>query len=200
MKKFQGSLRKCLLGLVILISPFLSWGIEAISDTTDIKGQFEYLYKTSNRYEQYKVILIDAYNQLKENSLDSINMYKSEINGLQNEINGLNNDLFTQKDEIEQLNDRLESALNAENSIGLLGVQITKGVYNLIMWVLVLILSGISVIVMLLYKRGHQVVRSTKERLAEVKQEFETHRKNTLVREQKLARELMDVKLKHKSR
>lgn len=200
MKKFQGSLRKCLLGLVILISPFLSWGIEAISDTTDIKGQFEYLYKTSNRYEQYKVILIDAYNQLKENSLDSINMYKSEINGLQNEINGLNDDLFTQKDEIEQLNDRLESALNAENSIGLLGVQITKGVYNLIMWVLVLILSGISVIVMLLYKRGHQVVRSTKERLAEVKQEFETHRKNTLVREQKLARELMDVKLKHKSR
>ena len=200
MKKFQGSLRKCLLGLVILISPFLSRGIEAISDTTDIKGQFEYLYKTSNRYEQYKVILIDAYNQLKENSLDSISMYKSEINGLQNEINGLNNDLFTQKDEIEQLNDRLESALNAENSIGLLGVQITKGVYNLIMWVLVLILSGISVIVMLLYKRGHQVVRSTKERLAEVKQEFETHRKNTLVREQKLARELMDVKLKYKSR
>ncbi|MCG8513634.1 MAG: hypothetical protein MI740_05800 [Halanaerobiales bacterium] len=197
-------LKKYVCILVLFVTPTLLFAqgrkVENISDTTDIKGQFEYLLRISSRYEQYKVIPISGYNHVKGNSLDSINMYKREVAKHLNEITELNSDLSARKDEIEQLNEDLQNAKNAENSIKLLGIQIKKGAYNLIVWAIILILAGISVITFLLYKRGHQVVKSTKERLTEVQEEFETHRKNTLVREQKLARELMDVKLKSKSR
>ncbi len=203
MKKLQNSFRKYVLALIICAAPtllFAQRGVESISDTTDIEGQFEYLYRKSSRYQEYKVIPISGFNHIKKNSLDSIRLHKGEIANLQNEINKLNNDLSTQKNEIEKLSDDLKAALSSENSMSLFGMQITKGAYNLIMWAIIFILGIISAVVILLYKRGHQMVKSTKERLTEVQEEFETHRKNTLVREQKLARELMDVKLKYKSR
>jgi len=49
-----------------------------------------------------------------------------------------------------------------------------------------------------MFKRSHLITKETKQRLAEVEEEFETHRKSALKREQKIARELMDEKLKHK--
>lgn len=204
MKKLQNTFRIYMLVIVIIAAPLLIFaqirGVETISDTTDIKGQFEYLYRKSSRYQEYKVVLISGFNHIKENSLDSIRLHRGEIVNLQNEINKLNNGLSTQKNEIEKLSDDLKAALSSENSMSLFGMQITKGAYNLIMWAIIFILGVISAVVILLYKRGHQMVKSTKERLTEVQEEFETHRKNTLVREQKLARELMNVKLKYKSR
>ncbi len=195
---------KIILLLLITSIPFLGFSqvrkVENISDTTNLEGQFDYLFKRSSRYQEYKVIPISGYNHVKQNSLDTINKHKNEIIKLKSEISTLNTDLSSQKSEVEKLNEELKTAEDTRNSINFLGISINKGSYNFIIWTLIFILAIISAILFLIYKRGHQVVSETKERLGEVQEEFEAHRKNALVREQKLARELMDVKLKSKSR
>ena len=67
------------------------------------------------------------------------------------------------------------------------------------MWGIVICLLILAGVLFSLFKKGHSVVKATKKRIEEVQNDLENHRKNALVREQKLARELMDVKLKYKS-
>jgi hypothetical protein len=65
----------------------------------------------------------------------------------------------------------------------------------------VLILGSLTVagICFLLFKRSNVVTVETKQTLEEVREEFDTHRKNALVREQKLARRLQDEVIKNKN-
>ena len=190
-------------GLVMLFVPSViiaqSWSLEAVSDTINLQDQFDYVYQKSNTYEQYKVVKMSSLKLLKQNSLDSIKLYKDQISNHLQEINKLNANLTARNTEIKDLKEELAATQNSKDSISFLGMEISKGAYNSIMWIIVLILAVLSVVLFSLYKRGHQVVKATKKRLAEVQDDLEKLRKNALVREQKLARELMDYKLKNKS-
>lgn len=171
---------------------------KATFDTLSIDGQFDHLYKKSNTYEEYKVMSINGYNLLKKNSLDSIQMYKQEAGSHFQEISALKNNLTSTNSEIEGLKDELTATQQSRNSINFLGIEISKGSYNAIMWGIIFCLTIITIILFLLYQRGHHVVKETKNRLVEVQDDLEKLRQNALVREQKLARELMDYKLKNK--
>lgn len=60
----MNAIRKYLLVIIITAVPILSFAqsnlIASVSDSNDIKGQFEYLYKKSNSFEQFKVIPINS--------------------------------------------------------------------------------------------------------------------------------------------
>lgn len=181
---------------VVIIAQTTSY--KAAFDTLSIDGQFEQLYKKSNTYEEYKVMSINGYNLLKKNSLDSIQMYKQEAGSHFQEIKALKNNLTSTNSEIEGLKDELTATQQSRNSINFLGIEISKGSYNAIMWGIIFCLAIITISLFLLYQRGHHVVKETKNRLVEVQDDLEKLRQNALVREQKLARELMDYKLKNK--
>lgn len=173
--------------------------LKAVADTTSLRDQFDYVYHKSNTYEQYKVVKMSSLNLLKQNSLDSIKTYKDQISNNLQEVNKLNKNLTAQNAEIKSLKEELKKTQNSKDSISFLGMEITKGAYNTIMWAVIFILAVLSFVLFSLFKRGHLVVKATKKRLAEVQEDLEKLRKNALVREQKLARELMDYKLKNKS-
>ncbi|WP_339739061.1 hypothetical protein [uncultured Sunxiuqinia sp.] len=168
-------------------------------DTLSIDGQFEHLYRRSNTFEEYKVISISGYNLLKKNSQDSILQYKQDADSHLQEIATLKSNLTSSNTEIEKLQAELTSSQQAKDSMSFIGIEVSKGAYNAIMWGIIICLASVSVVLFSLFNRGHRVVKETKNRLAEVQEDLETLRKNALVREQKLARELMDFKLKNKS-
>lgn len=196
-------IKKTLTSLLIATLPFITFAqstsIEAAYDTLSIEGQFDHLFKRSNRFEDYKVMRMSSYNALKQNALDSLAGYTDQIGQHQQEIKTLNNKIGEQDNNIKQLTAELEETKQVQDSINILGIQASKEAYNSIMWGLVICLIALSAILFSLYQRGHSVVKATKKRLDEVQDELENHRKNALVREQKLARELMDIKLKNKS-
>ncbi len=196
-------LNKLLFTFVIVSIPCFIYAqtntLDSIPDANDLKSQFDYLYKKSNTYEEYKVMKISSYNSLKKNTLDSINDYKSKISSYIQDINKLNNDLESGNNEVKRLTEELAATQKIQNSVVFLGADISKSTYNTIMWGLIICLLAITGILFSLYNRGHSIVKATKKRLEEVQEEFENHRKTALAREQKLARELMDVKLKGKS-
>ncbi len=172
--------------------------LEARFDSLNLKGQFDYVYEKSESYEKYKVIKKSTINLLKKSSLDSINGYKTELSTTYKQIAELKNTVATKDDNITKLTDELEATNNTKNSMAFLGMEIKKGVYNSVMWGLVFGLLILASIMFLMFKRSHSITTETKKRLAEVEEEYETHRKSALKREQKLARQLMDEKLKHK--
>ena len=193
------TLRKHLLVIIISVVPILTFAqSDLIEDSTHIKGQFESLYKKSNTFEKYKVISINSYNTLKQNATDSIKLYKKEANIHLNATNSLNNKLETSNTEMTQLKEELSTTQNMQNSISLLGIAISKKAYSLIMWGVVFSLAFTSVILFLMFKRGHQVVIEAKIRLKEVQEDIEKLRKSGISREQALGHELMSYKLNHK--
>jgi len=114
MLKMIDSLSKCLLGIIVttitLLTIAQSNDIASVADSTDIKGQFEKLYKKANTYEQNKVILISDFNTLKKNSTDSIRMYKKEATSHMQETNSLKSKLKTYNTEFTQLKEELSTA------------------------------------------------------------------------------------------
>ncbi|WP_430809444.1 MULTISPECIES: hypothetical protein [unclassified Carboxylicivirga] len=167
-------------------------------DSMSLKAQYDYVFDKSETYEHYKVVKRSTFNLLKKNSLDSVEVYKNELETRTNELLDLNKTLAAKDDKIKQLTEDLNAATNSKNSLVFLGMELGKSLYNTIMWGLVFGLITIAVVFFLMFKRSNFVTHETKSRLNEVEEEFETHRKSALKREQKLARELMDEKLKHK--
>lgn len=187
----------CLL-IAISTSGFAQTNLAAKFDSLSLKSQFDYVFEKSSSYEQYKVVKISTYNLLKKNSLDSIGGYKSELSDKYKEIKTLNATVQEKDAKIKELSDNLTATTNTKNSMQFLGMDVAKGAYNSIMWGLVFGLVAIAIVLFLMFKRSNSVTSETKQRLNEVEEEYESHRKSALKREQKLARELMDEKLKHK--
>jgi len=172
--------------------------LKAKFDTISLKGQFEYVYDKSESYQRYKVVKVSTFNLLKNNSVDSINVYKSELRVRKKEITELKSTVGEKDAKIKELTDNLIATNETKDSMVLLGAEVSKGAYNTIMWFVVFGLGVLALMLFLMFKRSHLITKETKQRLAEVEEEFETHRKSALKREQKIARELMDEKLKHK--
>lgn len=163
-----------------------------------IEEQYDYVYEKSESYERYKVIKTTTIQLLKKSSLDSINGYKNELSELNNKIREINQNLESRDKEIKTLSSDLAAVNNTKDSMKFLGSEISKVAYNSVLWSVVFGLAILVGVLFLLFRRSHSVTSDTKKRLDEVEDEFETHRKMALKREQKLARELMDEKLKHK--
>lgn len=201
MLKMMDTIRKYLLVIIVTAVPLLTFAqgnfIASVSDSTDINGQFEYLYKKSNTYGEYKVIPMNSFNTLKLNATDSIRLYKKEAMIHFNETNSLNNKLEASNAEIARLKEELSATQNMQNSVKLFGMGIDKKAYNLIMWGVVFFLAIFSTILFLMYKRGHQIVKDAKTRLVEVQEDLEKLRKSGILREQKLGHDLISYKLRH---
>ncbi|WP_334057086.1 hypothetical protein [Polaribacter sp. P097] len=178
--------------LLLLITSITISAQEETKEDNSIKGQFDKIYRTSTTYQVYKVISKDKYETLKANVLDSLQMSEKVIS--QKDIL-----LKSERDSIEKLNaelektkQELEAALIKENSISLLGLQVSKVTYNLVLWLIIILLALALAFFVFKFTRSHVLTKEAKENLETVEEDFENHRKKSLEREQKLRRQLQD--------
>jgi hypothetical protein len=167
-----------------------------------IDNQFEYVIQKSYTYRGngkiYKNVERHWLYALKAHTLDSLKAIHNQLDNTRNVVN-------TQQTDIDKLNTDLEStkatldATNVEkNSMALLGLQMSKTSYNLLMWS---IIGGLLVFLLIFiyrFKNSNAVTKSAKKSLAEIEEEFEDHRRNALEREQKVRRQLQDELNKQK--
>ena len=161
-------------------------------DTSSIENQFEELYKKSSTYQVYKVISKDKYQRLKLNILDSLKDLKETIAHKESLLLKEKSNIEETKKLLTQTEIDLNISLKKESSIDILGIKLSKVVYNLLLWgIIVLLLLGLSYFIFKFF-RSNVLTKEAKNNLVDVEQEFEQHRKKTLVREQKLRRKLQD--------
>lgn len=163
-----------------------------------IESQFEYLNSISNNYEDYKVIKRVNLAKIKENVMDSLQVFKDQVNTLKTQLN-------EQEATVDQLNEELQSSQNElqqtqdrRDSFSFMGIYLHKSTYNAFMWGLVIILAIFLLFYIYRFKSNYAVTAELKQSLMETREEFEQHRRNTLERERKLNRQLVDEMNKKK--
>lgn len=184
---------------ITLISPF-AYGQETPEtpeeklslDAGTIESQFDYITTKSNSFQEYKVVKKTWLSKLESNILDSINKMKSELSEMNSAALASKKEMSSLQAETEAARSNLETAVATKNSISFLGIQTHKNLYNSIMWGLVLGLAALLFFFVYRFKSSHAVTADAVKTLEETKQEFETHRKKALEREQKLNRRLQD--------
>jgi len=182
-----------LLTLIALLLSSVSFTQETtLKDTNSIENQFEELYKKSSTYQIYKVISKDKYQRLKLNILDSLKNLKETITHKESLLLKEKTNIEETKRLLAKAEIDLNTALKKENSIDVLGIQLSKTAYNLLLWsIIVSLLLGLSYFIFKFF-RSNILTKEAQNNLLDIEEEFEQHRKKTLVREQKLRRKLQD--------
>lgn len=167
-------------------------------DSGTIESQFDYINSISNNYEEYKVVRRYNLDRIKANVLDSLKVFKDQVATL-------NNQMKEQKASMDQVNGALstaqtdlQEALDMKDSFSFMGMYIHKSTYNSMMWGIVIILAVLLLFFIYRFRRNYSVTAELRQTLEETKEEFEQHRRNTLERERKLNRQLVDEMNKRK--
>ena len=181
--------------IILLIAVLFTVNISSQETATQkktIDNQFRTLYKNSNNYQEYKVVKKTAYGTLHTNVLDSV----KQFNALISTKNNLIRSQKTTIDALEKSNKELDTQLTTANSkvesISVLGIQLAKGTYSLILFTIILVLIAALALFIYKFKNSNIVTTEAKSNLNDVEDEFNTFRKKSLEREQKLRRELQD--------
>ncbi|KGL61675.1 hypothetical protein [Polaribacter sp. Hel1_85] len=181
-----------LITLLLSLSITFSFSQETTNKINSLETQFDDIYRTSTSYQVYKVISKERYQKLKLNVLDSLNSSKKIISEKEILLKKEENNIEETKNLLAKTKLELDTAKKKENSISLLGIELSKTTYNLLLWsVIVLLLLGLSYFVFKFF-RSNVLTKQALNNLIDVEQEFEQHRKKSLEREQKLRRQLQD--------
>lgn len=157
-----------------------------------INNQFDVLVSKSPSFQNFKNIRNVNINKFTRNFKDSLVASKKKFGDALLKIEN-------QKSEISKLNATINTAniditkiSEEKDSIGLFGLRMSKASYNTILWSIILGLSITTLFFLFRYKSSHSGTKNAKFSLAEIEDEFETHKKNSLEREQVLRRKLQD--------
>lgn len=165
-----------------------------------IESQFNYVLYKSEKYEDYKLVKSWWLYTLRTQVLDTLKALHENFSDTQNLLSVKNTEIDSLIAVMQDINNELDIALKEKSSMKLLGIKMDKIIYNSILWLIIAALLVSLLIFIILFKRSNAITVRTKSELAETRNEFEEHRKRTLIREQQIVRQLYDEILKYKSK
>jgi hypothetical protein len=181
-----------LIFLFISTPAFAQPGNPAQADTMSLQGQFDELYRTSNRYQQFRVVRQDFLRAFMANVADTLTGLSGELNARQGKIEEQATAIGNLETEVSERDATIEQLNQEKDGISMFGLLLSKGTYNLIMWVLVI---GLLLGLLMALGRTRLAVATSKERKGQIEKltsELETSRKQRLKIEQDLRRQLQD--------
>jgi hypothetical protein len=158
-----------------------------------ISSQFDYLNSASNNYQEFKVVKKANLDKIRKNVTDSLNVFKDQLTTINVDLKLKQDQIARLESEVAQVQDQLQKAEEARDSFSFLGIPIHKSAYSSLMWTIVFGLLGAFLFFLYQYSQSHKVISKARKDLEETREEFDQHRKNTLERERKLKRELVDA-------
>ena len=184
--------------VLVVFNTFAKKDVNAWKQEQSLASQYEVFKENLNfwngSYFLKEVQLDDLYNALT----DTIGVLEKSAEQKDAKIRDLNSEISSKAAQMNTLQEELDESLKLQNSIVFLGMKIDKSAYSVAMYLLiagVLVLAGF---VFLLYKRSLSVMRRTKKDYEELKEEYETHKKNALERYTKMNMELHQTRLELK--
>lgn len=151
-----------------------------------LKEQMDYLQERTRIYNDFRAIREDMFQKIKSNAQDSLNTAKRNISSLRAEISRSNVKADSLSVLLQEARDEREEAVRNKDMLSFLGIRMNKIFYNTIMWAFITGLSFLVVVLFLTYKGNRTVTVRTKKDLEELREEFETFRKQSRERYEKL--------------
>lgn len=161
-------------------------GASAVLDSALLEAQLDYIHENTRVYNDYRAIRDDIFLKLRRNVKDTLNATKLEVEELNSRLSEQNFKIETLNTNLTSTNNEKEEAIKNRDSLSFLGIQMKKGLYNVIIWLVILGLAALTVIVLLLFRRSHQVTKEVKKELQTIQEEFELYRKSSREKYEKL--------------
>lgn len=161
-------------------------------DGGTLDQQFDYIIDKSNRYQDYKVVKRIWIDKLRANVDDSLQKGRTTISGLKTKNSQQAAKIESLQTAQEGLQKDLDQVNAEKDSMVFFGQLISKSGYNLMVWVLIFALIGISFFLGFKFKQANAITTKANAELLEIQNEFESFRKKSREKEQKLKRELQD--------
>jgi phage shock protein A len=181
--------------LIFLSMPLFAQQSDSVSSSNDgsISSQFDFLMKSSNNYQDYKVIKKTSIEKFKSNVIDSLNVFKNQLVTVNQNLGEQQAKIAGLEKEIADTKVQLSTAEAARDNFEFFGMPISKSAYNNLMWTIVAALTAAFLFFLFKYSQSHKLISKAQKDLSDTLEEFDQHRKNTLERERKLKRELVDA-------
>lgn len=184
--------------LLLFLTQLLSAqpGNPAQADTASLRVQYDQMLDASNRFQRFKVVRQDFLGAFIANVSDSLLGYTEEIGSLKATISDQKAKIDEQVTTIGERDANITELSEEKDSISLLGLSLSKAMYNIIMWSA--IIGLLAALLFTIARMRFAVSTSREARLANEKTtaELEKSRKNRLEVEQKLRRQLQDERNK----
>ncbi|MDO6736546.1 hypothetical protein [Wenyingzhuangia sp. 2_MG-2023] len=177
--------------LLLFLFLFLTSQNSNSQDKT-ILNQFDELYKKSSTYEDYKVVKIQKYNQLKTTVVDSLQSQQTIISEKNQLISNNNRQITELKQKLSNLENELNSTQELKDSRSLFGIPVSKFAFSLILFFSHTILIILLAFFAYKYKENFSVTSKAVTNLKSLEEEFEDHKKSSLKRFQEVNRKLQD--------
>ncbi|WP_339625909.1 tRNA (guanine-N1)-methyltransferase [uncultured Winogradskyella sp.] len=170
----------------------------------NIDSQFEYIFIKSGNFkgtngQKYEAVKFSSLLTLKANVLDSLKTTYAKLDSSQKIVNNQAKEIDGLKIQLQNTKTNLEETNSEKDNIALLGMQMSKGSYNILMWSVIAGLLALLLVFIYKFKGSNTLTKEAKFRLDEIETEFEEHRRGALEREQKVRRQLQDELNKNKA-
>ena len=171
---------------------------KASLDNGTIESQFDYLYRKSGSYQEYKVVKKTDYQKIKGNVLDSMSGLKKDLIDTKKLVEVQGNEIKSLKADLLTTNDNLTSVTKEKDNIQFLSIPMTKSAYNGLLWTIIFSLVALLLFFIFRFRSSNSITVQAKALLNDTEKEFEAYKAKALEREQKVRRELQDELNKQK--
>ncbi len=161
-------------------------------DNGTIESQFDYLYRKSSSYQEYKVVKKTFYYKIKANVIDSLNSLKTELTEIKNVVATQSKEINDLKSNLKTTNDNLTDVTKEKDNIKFIGMPMTKASYNTLLWSVIFGLLILLLVFIFKFKTSNAITKQANALLADTETEFDSYKATSLEREQKVRRELQD--------
>lgn len=165
-------------------------------DEGPISNQFDYIAKRSGNYRadgvRYEVVKETNLFKIRKNVLDSIAAMNKKTSELKSTIAEHETTITSLNKKLEETTSNLSSVTEEKDSMSFIGIPVSKGTYNFILWT---IIGGLFLLLGLFiyrFRNSNILTQEAKQNLSELEIEYEDHRRRALEREQKISRQLQD--------
>jgi len=181
-------------GLLLITGRFLTniqllnaqSGALVVQDSAALEAQVDYIHENTRVYNDYRAIREDVFQKLRQNIRDTLSATRGEAVQLNNKISEQGSQIEILNTDLIRANNERDDAIKNRDSLSFLGIQMKKGIYNTIMWLIVIGLAALALVMFSLFKRAHMVTREVKDELKSTRYEFDEYRKSSREKYEKL--------------
>lgn len=167
-----------------------------------ISDQFDNIIRKSTNFNEkgqtYEVVKLDLLLSVKAHAIDSLKTVKIALANARKGISPLEEEIRTLKSNLSESQKSLALVKEEKDEMSLLGMQMSKGNYNVVMWSIIVVLLVLLLVFIFRFKNSNAITQTTRDAFNDLEHEFEEHRSAALAREQKAMRQLQDELNKHK--
>ncbi len=196
-------IRTICVALLVSFVGFAQDNLEVKSSETlngTLEQQFDYVYKKSNNYEAYRVVSKKHFEHLKKSSLDSVKIYKSEINVLNSKLASQTGELESLTKELADVKVDFNTVKQQKDEVSFLGISLDNGLFNIIVLGVVIFLGLLLALFIMKFKGAKTESKVAVDNLSKVEDEYVDYKRRAMEKEQQLGRKLQDEINKNKKK